>query len=409
MSLSPLESSSLPTDAAKTRVAGVLRDRILGGTLRFGEVLPSERQLSEQLGVGRTVVRQALAELNGEGLLERSGPRSRRVTFDRGEDLPAWIKRSVAILTPGRLAGGKSATRARWLQYTTLGTIDHLRERDVHAITLSLGAIDNAELQRLARSKPLGILIPELSGGEVDIVPLADLFQGHGVPVVCYGGSPTLSRFDRVASDHEAGSLELTRSLIRRGCRSLVRFWPRPWDTYWLEARSRGLHSALAEAGLDRHPIVEFPVTSAPIDDRVRFEYVVKQVAGFLLEPLRKYRPDALLMATDRDVAYAAAALRLHGLEPGRDVLIAGYDNYFQHCEERAFESALPAFTVDKGNQRAGTEMVQLLLDRASKALPEERQLRVIAQEVIEPSMQQVTSTETVQSGTSSSVANAAG
>jgi len=392
MTLPLLES--LSNEVAEGRVVEAIRGRIKDGTLRPGEAMPSERRLSEQFRVGRTVLRRALAVLDGEGVLQRSGPRLRTVAFDsdaadrsasdRTSSQPAWIKQSVVILTPARLVGGPSDARSRWLQYTTLGTIDHLRERNIHAITLSLGAIGTPELESLAQSNPLGVLIPEVSGGENDVVPFASLFRDAGVPVVCYGGTPSLDKFDRVVSDHESGAYELSRAVIKRGCKSIVRFWPRPWETYWFEARNRSHSRAVAEAGLELHPIAEFPYTPAPIFDRERFDYVTRQVAGFLLEPLRLYKPDALLMATDRDVPYAAAALRLHGITPGKDILLAGYDNYWKYCEETAFEPTAPTFSVDKCNQRAGSEMVQLLFDRIESRLPAERQTRVLQQNLIE-------------------------
>src|SRR6056297_1449394 len=42
---------------------------ILGGILRPGERLPSERELAEQLGVSRPSLREAVAELQAQGLL----------------------------------------------------------------------------------------------------------------------------------------------------------------------------------------------------------------------------------------------------------------------------------------------------------------------------------------------------
>jgi DNA-binding LacI/PurR family transcriptional regulator len=321
--------------------------------------------------------------LDQEGLLERQGPRLRTVIFEEGQGRPTWLKRSVAILIPRRLASAPAAPGNRWLQYTTLRTIDHLRDRDIHAITLSLGAIEGEELERLARSSPLGVLIPEVGHDDTDILGMADLFRRSGVPVVCYGGSPALADFDRVMSDHEGGSRALIDAVLSRGCRSVLRFWPRPWNRYWLDARSRSYNEAMEQAGLDVPPVVEFPWTGAPISDRARFDYVVRQVAGFLVEPLRLYRPDALLLATDRDVAYAAAALRLHGLEPGRDVLLAGYDNYAQDCEETVFEPTLPAFTVDKRNDAAGSEMVRLLWERINQLLPPGRQTWLVKQELM--------------------------
>lgn len=50
-------------------VCGTLRALIAEGVLRPGDKLPPERQLSEQLGVGRYTLREALRSLEGFGLL----------------------------------------------------------------------------------------------------------------------------------------------------------------------------------------------------------------------------------------------------------------------------------------------------------------------------------------------------
>ena len=52
-----------------TRVAGDLEEDILSGKLAPGDYLPSERELSEQLGVSRSVVREALGRLASLGLV----------------------------------------------------------------------------------------------------------------------------------------------------------------------------------------------------------------------------------------------------------------------------------------------------------------------------------------------------
>ncbi len=377
----PRRSSLAP---AKTRVADTLRRRIMGGTLRFGEALPSERLLSEQLGVGRTIVRQALAELDEEGLLQRTGPRLRTVKFDRQDNHPMWLKQSVVILTPPHLRGANASVRTRWLQYTTLGTIDHLRARNIHAITFNLNSIESSELERLASSRPLGLLVPEIGGEEKAILTIAGMFQKMKVPVVAYGGNPALERFDRVVSNHDQGSYDLTRAVIARGCRSILRFWPQPWSSYWLTARSSGFERALREARLKVTPVVEYPSTQAPLDDKARFDYAVRQIAGFLLEPLRRFKPDALLLASDRDVPYTAAALKLHGIDPGKDVLLGGYDHYWSFCEERAFEPQAPAFSVDKCNFRAGEKMIELLLDSVDQTPLPTGQVRGVRQELVD-------------------------
>lgn len=56
------------------KVAELLRSSIVDGSLRPGDRLPTERELGDQFGVSRTVVREAVRTLVAKGLLEaRSG------------------------------------------------------------------------------------------------------------------------------------------------------------------------------------------------------------------------------------------------------------------------------------------------------------------------------------------------
>lgn len=53
-----------------TRIAADFAQRIRGGSLQPGDKLPTEQVLSRTLGVSRTVVREAIAQLRSEGLVE---------------------------------------------------------------------------------------------------------------------------------------------------------------------------------------------------------------------------------------------------------------------------------------------------------------------------------------------------
>ena len=56
------------------KVTRLLLDRVMNGTLTSGTKLPSERELADQLGVSRTVVREAVRTLQAKGVLDvRSG------------------------------------------------------------------------------------------------------------------------------------------------------------------------------------------------------------------------------------------------------------------------------------------------------------------------------------------------
>ncbi|GIG88257.1 GntR family transcriptional regulator [Plantactinospora endophytica] len=61
------------------QLADLLRDRILSGELAPGEKVPSELRLTQEYGISRTTVRQAMAVLRAEGLVVVDRPRGTRV------------------------------------------------------------------------------------------------------------------------------------------------------------------------------------------------------------------------------------------------------------------------------------------------------------------------------------------
>jgi GntR family transcriptional repressor for pyruvate dehydrogenase complex len=76
------------------RVAGSILDRIVSGELQPGDKLPSERELGEQFGVSRTVVREAVRGLTGRGVVTvRAGSGLRVAAID-----PAAVSESLALL-----------------------------------------------------------------------------------------------------------------------------------------------------------------------------------------------------------------------------------------------------------------------------------------------------------------------
>ncbi|MET4673788.1 8-oxo-dGTP pyrophosphatase MutT (NUDIX family) [Streptomyces sp. PvR018] len=90
-------TESAPRMGPKTaKVYETLRARLASGDYAPGGKLPSERALVEELGIGRTALRQVLARLVGEGALEvrdRSSyrvPGDSSVTVKAPDGLEAW-------------------------------------------------------------------------------------------------------------------------------------------------------------------------------------------------------------------------------------------------------------------------------------------------------------------------------
>ncbi len=80
-----------------------IREVIEQGRLRAGDRLPTETELSEQLGVSRTVVREAVSQLESLGLL--SVRRGRGMFVGEGSGLAGCVKmlRSALALSPKEL------------------------------------------------------------------------------------------------------------------------------------------------------------------------------------------------------------------------------------------------------------------------------------------------------------------
>jgi len=173
--------------------------------------------------------------------------------------------------------------------------------------------------------------------------------------------------------------------LLESGRHRPLMLWPTLHaDAYWFAPRLEGYRHAMREAGLEPLEPVFVPDMPNPQqegDFESRFKVSSRLLAGHLIEHLPQ--TDALLCATDRDLFGAAAACRLFGRVPGQDIALAGYDNYWMKCAERAFEPVVPAATVDKRNRVLGRALIELLLERAKDQLRASPQLRLIAPEMI--------------------------
>lgn len=99
-SASTLAIHQISVPKAADVLAETMREKILKGDFGVGMELPSERELSEQAGVSRATVREALRILEGEGLIEtRLGRRGGSSVL---RPTTAQIERSVRIFIRGQ-------------------------------------------------------------------------------------------------------------------------------------------------------------------------------------------------------------------------------------------------------------------------------------------------------------------
>ncbi len=383
-----MENQVIKNSSPKARSVRTLKQWIHQGQLLRGEQLPAENELARLLNVSRTTVRAAVKALEQEGLL-RYNENRRRIIVGPAQPSGGLVADTVAILThltdtPSDHLPSQAQTG--WERYIQIGLIDSLRGARMHALTLHIDLLQNELIQTLIAHPPRGLVVLRPSLHPSASLELAIALRDKGVPVVFYGFTD-LAKFDTVASDSAAGCYELTNWLISRGRRRLLRVWPaspKGEKPKWLRERAAGFERAITEHGLELLPVTEYPNLWNPqVDTQEHFELRARLMAGYLVEHLKGPKPvDALLALTDGDCYALAAACRILGKEPNRDIAIVGYDNYWQESPDGHWETSRPLATVDKLNISIGHELTSLLLARLKGKLPPEPQLRLIQPEL---------------------------
>lgn len=365
----------------RRRAIDALRTLIQHGRVAAGQTLPAERQLAQQLGVARVTVRSALAELAREGLLDASFRRKRRVA---GLASGGLMAQTVAVLSPWHRDDRFRQRRGTDL-FIQAELIRLVEAGGHHVLTLNPQKLLDGGLTHLLAQRPRGILVAGHDMGErPDGRSLIEACVGAGIPLVAYSYAAGLP-CDTVASDQDEGCRELVHWLAARGRRRLLRLWRFAGSWGWLVARNAGYERGVREAGLPSLPPVH--TKDLPHDgvSEPAFRDLARSIAGFLVEHLCCAEPvDAILVASDPHACQVAAALRLFGRQPNRDVDIVGYDRVAQSTAGNAWEPEGPLATVDRCDDRIAAEMVALLNDRVAGRLPAAAQHRLVRGTLLE-------------------------
>jgi GntR family transcriptional regulator, transcriptional repressor for pyruvate dehydrogenase complex len=94
----PTEFEPIRVEPAYRKVAAALLDRITARSLLPGERLPPEMELARQFGVHRGTVREALRELETNGVLKRErGSKLMMVTRPARGDVAAGVSRALTL------------------------------------------------------------------------------------------------------------------------------------------------------------------------------------------------------------------------------------------------------------------------------------------------------------------------
>lgn len=376
-------------NSPRATVIRTLRDWIQDGTLHPGDVVPAEMTICEQLKVSRGPVRGALQELTNQGLLVAQKG-CRRIVATPERPVSATLSKTIVLVS----GLGKEFTpdwrgHLGWLHAIEGSALQAIQRMGFHALTVHPDGLGDDAFLNISKERPAGVIIPDPYAALPEASTVAGLFADRKIPVVCNAKGKDLERFDRVVSDQAAGAAKITRGLLDRGCRRILRVWTRDPGLYWIKDRNEGFEQVLAETGGEILPPVYITGVIHKMQQHTQdtFASQARLYAGFLIEAFLRTdrRPDAVMATSDAEVPFVAAALRLLGMEPNRDVLLTGFDNMGERFPEYMAGSVRPVLTVDKNNMRIGETMVDMLRARINGELPAKPQLVLIEPELIEP------------------------
>lgn len=360
----------MPTTATPRQVAlDYLQQAISSRRWPAGTVLPPERDLAAACGVSRTALRWALDRLLQTEVLERISPRTLQVRRGERASWEALASGTIVLLT-AQPVPRESHRMPGWTEHIDAAAYRALAGSGRTVLTLNPSTCVDGWPDILRAVPPAAVVVPDLDAVGYTRDELAAAWRVlhdlavAGIPIVTYGEALPDSPVDRVVSDHEEGGRLLAANLLERGHRRLMPVFPRSViGLPWAQARLRGIANACRQVGVEAIPPrwIDLPRGTATPE---AFARQVETLSGVLVaELLAADPPDALLAVSDGFVPGLAAAARRCGREPGTGLAIAGYDHYWPDIPERAYESTVPAVSVDKQHARIGAALAALALD----------------------------------------------
>lgn len=344
-------------EAAKHNLYARLREHLGAQGLRVGDRLPSERELSSQLGVGRTALRPALDALEGEGVIER---RPQAGMFLRAVPEPFVHQAKVVVIAPfGETGEGVRETDPAWL---------HQLASAFERVAASSGALlelvdqapcagDRCGLKYLAkqavgRGARAVVLLHPLARREEISHALALLHDAGAMPVILSARSyPGLA--SQVYFDSGWGAYLATRHLIGLGHRR-IGFAGAPNGHEWVRERIAGYIQALDAAEAERD--ARWVWTPEP-SERLPLGQDGVGALDFWLSLSETERPTGVVAANDVVALGLLQAARARGLEVPGDLSLVGFDN-----EPGALLAGLS--TIERPTEALGEAAARVTLER---------------------------------------------
>ncbi|HLH79763.1 MAG TPA: GntR family transcriptional regulator [Chthonomonas sp.] len=339
-------------------IADTLENRIRAGVYLAGQWLPAEREIAQEFGVSRIVVRAAIHELEKRRLLVRSA-KCRPIVQTPVATTPSLSNAATRRFniglwlwpTPGDPAYAmivrgirKSLDEAHFRLIT---------ETPVESDWPSIRRAERLFLQRMREDRDIAGIILWYLGGTENIAALQQVREA-GIPMVFIDRRPPEGfDADYVGVDNIHAAENIVRHLLSRGHRVIAHI--SNLDTAsTVEERHQGYRRALELAGIPYRPELVCRDPGSPEDNPS--EGLLPLIRSLLQRP---DPPTAFFAVNDLVAQRTHSALRKLGVCVPDDVALAGFDG-----TERWSPHGCTLTTANQPFESMGTRAVEVLLRR---------------------------------------------
>ena len=346
-----------------------LRKQIVSGTVRPGEKLPSENELSSQYSVSRQTVRKALQILQNEGYIYAEHGRG---TFCSEMLRHTGQSRNIGVVT---------TYLSDYIFPRVIQGIDRVLTENDYSILLkntkNSRKLEERCLEELLKKDIDGLIIePSKSQIFCRHINLYQMLDEYHIPYVFIQGSyAQMKQKPHILLDDCHGGYLVTNYLITLGHRDIVGVFKA--DDTQGQQRHKGYVTALQEAGIPYDPdkVIWFYT-----EDRKTHPYEkIRQMAA---ERDQLYF-DAVVAYNDQIAIEIIRALGDENLLVSQDVSVTGYDNSYL-----AASCKVPLTTIAHPQEKLGEMAAELLLKiiREGGAESEENQILIEPELIIRES-----------------------
>lgn len=354
MSETKITISTSITVPKHTQIYNQIKHFILSGQWQTGTKIPSELELSTELGISRGTIRLALKSLEADGLIARAAGRGSFVEFSEIEK------------NKSRLIGYVTLEFANDFQYQLFrgaeSAVSARGYRLVFCLSKKSLVEENQIIKELMADRVNGILIYPALDNSPDRV-LKQLTHPNSTPIVLMDRMVEGMHADFVSSDNYQGAFEAVQYLINLGHKKIVFITNPVLSLFPIAERLRGYQAAMERSGLSPYepfligrPDEEMWWENAIDGYHSVYKREIEQIVSLLKSP---NRPTAIFAMNQVVAILVQKAVHQLKLEIPKEISLICFDE-----SDLMYNMEKPLSSVNQFPYHIGKRSAELIIER---------------------------------------------